>query len=326
MAMRASGQPSEEEWGRWMTDEIHAGFNLGAGRTPGSGATQAAASAGPADGRAHLSISVSARRRLRAALAAAAALAVLTGGSAPAAVASESFGAALSPRHPGQFPATRAGSADKVLGSPAWKIIGSPKTKALLAKVHRAYLHVPAVELSVIPRKSTFGFPRRFVLILRSGVVVAEEFTRPGRDGTTLVARRHHPTYARKSGAKCWRRLAAADPRTLADVGVPFPYTRVTIKVLPPRRTAFGWDVASENRAEFWFLALQRTRPAHLLDRHHLSLKRFITYAIDAKSHRLRFIYIQQPSNRPQKAWLKATLRVSTRTSAPRLPAPTPAC
>ncbi len=100
----------------------------------------------------------------------------------------------------------------------------------------------------------------------------------------------------------------------------------MTIKVLPPRKTAIGWDVASENRAEFWFLALQRAHPAHLLDKRHLSLKRFITYAIDAKSHRLRSIYILQPSNRPQKAWLRATRRVSNLTSAPRLPAPTPAC
>jgi hypothetical protein len=35
----------------------------------------------------------------------------------------------------------------------------------LAGYVERAYLHVPAVELSVIPRRSTFRSPRRFVLI-----------------------------------------------------------------------------------------------------------------------------------------------------------------
>jgi len=264
-------------------------------------------------------------RGLRAVFAAAVAFAVLTGGPASLA-AGEGHGPAAALHRPGGFSAARARGAARAEDVPAGKIIGSRKTKALFAKVHRAYFQVPAVELSVVPSRSTLRFPRRFVLILRSGVVVAEEFIRPGRDGTTLVARRFHRTYSRAAGASCWRRLPASSPQTLADVGIPFPYTRVTIKVLPPEKTAFGWKVASENRAEFWFLALQRRRPAHLLDRYHLPIKRFITYAIDAKSHRLRSLFIQQPRQAPQNTWPAATLRVRALATAPQLPSPAPAC
>lgn len=282
-------------------------------RMPGSGSRQSAARAARRDSRAHGRMPVAARSGVYTACAAAAAVAILTGGPASLAGASQR-----------QFAATYVRATERT--EPAGKIVGSLTTKALFAKVHRAYLHVPAVELSVIPRKSTLTFPRRFVLIVRSGRVVAEEFTRPGRDGITLVARRFHPTYSRKTGATCWSRLPASNPQTLADVGIPFPYTRVNIKALPPKVTSFGWKVATENRAEFWFLALQRERPAHLLDRHHLPIKRFITYSIDAKSHKLRSLYIQQPEHRPQSSWPTATLRVRALTKAPRLPAPTPAC
>jgi hypothetical protein len=285
-------------------------------RVPESGSNQAA-SVGRRDGCAQRGIRTAARSGVYTAVAAAAAFAALTGGSAPPAAASQ---------HREMAAGTRARGTNGGEDTPAGKIIGSPKTRVLFAKVHRAYLHVPAVEMTVIPRKSSLRFPRRFVLILRSGVVVAEEFTRPGRDGTTLVARRFHRTYSRKTGATCWRRLPASNPQTLADVGVPFPYTRVTIKALAPKRTAAGWKVASENRAEFWFLALQPNRPAHLLDRHHLPLKRFITYTIAATSHRLRYLYIQQPGNGPQNTWPTATLRVRALAKAPRLPATTPAC
>jgi hypothetical protein len=236
------------------------------------------------------------------AVAAAAALAVLTGG-----------------------PASLAASQGQDAG--AGQVVSGLTTKALFAEVHRAYLHVPAVELSAIPRESTLKFPRRFVLILHKGRVMAEEFTRSGRDGTTLVARTFRQTYARPAGSKCWRRLPSSDPQTLKDVDVPFPYTRTALgigdKALPPKKTAFGWVVATDTRVEFWFLALQRHRPAHLLDQRHLPIKRFITYAIDGKSHRLRSLFIQTPnSRRKQKKWLSATLKVTALTKAPRLPTP----
>jgi len=54
------------------------------------------------------------------------------------------------------------------------------------------------------------------------------------------MARRFHPTYSRTAGATWSRRLSASNPQTLADVGIPFPYTRVNIKALPSAPTAFG--------------------------------------------------------------------------------------
>jgi hypothetical protein len=204
-------------------------------------------------------------------------------------------------------------------------------TKALFAQVHRSYLHVPAVEMSALPRESTLRFPRRFVFVLHKGQVVAEEFTRSGRDATTLVARTFRHTYARPAGATCWRRLPSSNPQTLLDVGVPFPYTRTGLgigdKALPPKKTSFGWVVATDTLVEYWFLALQRHRPAHLLDQYHLPIKRFITYAIDGKSHRLRSLFIQVPnSRRKQSKWLSATFKVTALTRAPQVPMPTPLC
>ena len=231
-------------------------------------------------------------RWLRTALAAAATLAALAAGSASATAAPPNRPAAIT-------------------------------TKVLLAEVHRAYSRVAAVELSVVPGRSSIRTPRKFVLILRSGVVVAEEFTRSGRGGTTLVARRGHATYARPAGAKCWHRLSSSDPQRLADVGVPFPYTRERIKALRPRRTPSGWKVLTDNRAEYWFMAVQPAPPAETSKGYR---NRFIIYTIDVRSHRLTSYYVQQPSKRPARTWLKAILGVTALTTAPRLPVPAPAC
>ncbi len=261
----------------------------------------------------------------RAALTAAVALAVLGTGSASAIAATHGNQGA---RSQGGGGAGRVRLAGRPTDRPAGKVIGpgSAKVKALIAKVNRAYHHVPAVELAIIPRQATFRTPRRFVLILRSGRVVAEEFTRAGHGGTMLVATRPGRTYSRPAGARCWRRLPASSPQSLADVGMPFPYPRIGIKVLPPKATSSGWTVMSENRAEFWFLALQPRRPAHLLDASHQPLKRFITYTIGTRSYRLRYVYIQYPSSRPQRTWPAATLKATALPAAPRLPRTAPAC
>lgn len=298
--------------------------------TAGSDPKQSA-SARRRDLRVHRRDRVCARRRPHSALAAAAALAVLAAGPASVAAVPQSHAAAVWVHRPGQFSAAQTRGARKAPSLPARTTVGSLTARALFAKVHRAYLHVPAVELTVVPGKSTLRFPRRFVLVLRSGVVVAEEFTRSGRDETSLVARRRQPTYSRPAGAKCWRRLPSSNPQTLTDIGIPFPYTRSSLgvgdKALPPEKTASGWIEATENRAEFWFLTLQPKRPAHLLDESHLPIKRFITYVINGKSHLLETIFIQQPDHRrKQKNWLHATFRVSSLTSTPQLPAPAPAC
>jgi hypothetical protein len=187
-------------------------------------------------------------------------------------------------------------------------------TKVLFVKVHRAYLHVPAVELSVIPRKSTLRFPRRFVLILRSGVLVARNSGgqaathsrwRRGVSTTPTPARQ-----ARPAGAVCLRRTRRRSPTSAFLFPTPARRSRHC------RRTDGHRKVATENRAQFRFLALQRQRPAQLLDRHHLPIKRFITYAIDAKSHRLRSLYIQQPQHRPQSSWPTAGPDAWHRTAA----------
>jgi hypothetical protein len=297
-------------------------------RTPGSANSQAAASARPGDDCAPRRIRGPVSAGLRAALAAAAALTVLAAGSASVTAETPGKQPALWPHRPGRIAANPVRRTGMPVDLPSGKIAGpgSKSTKALFAEVHRAYRHVPAIELEVIQRRSTFHVPRRFVLILRSGRVVAEEFTRAGHGGTTLVARRFQRTYSRTAGARCWRRLPASNPETLADVGMPFPYPRVGIKVLPPKATSSGWKVMSENRAEFWFLALQPKRPAHLLDHNHLPLKRFITYAINAKSHMLRSIYIQQPTRGQQNTWPTAMLKATALAAAPRLPRPTRAC
>ena len=187
-------------------------------------------------------------------------------------------------------------------------------TKALFVKVHRAYLHVPAVELSVIPRKSTLRFPRRFVLILRSGVLVARNSGgqaathsrwRRGVSTTPTPARQ-----ARPAGAVCLRRTEDARRRRHSFSLHPREDQGIVAGTDGHRK------VATENRAQFRFLALQRQRPAQLLDRHHLPIKRFITYAIDAKSHRLRSLYIQQPQHRPQSSWPTAGPDAWHRTAA----------
>jgi hypothetical protein len=221
-----------------------------------------------------------------------------------------------------------AGSPSPAAAAPAGKITGpgSNAVRTLFAKISRAYRHVPAVELAVIPRESTIRTPRRFLLILRSGRVVADEFTRAGSTGTTIMSTSSGRTYARAAGARCWRRLSATNPEQLTDVGTLFPYPRIGIKVLPPEATPSGQVVKSENRAEFWYLALQPKRPAHLLDHDHLPLKHFINYTIATRPHQLTSLHIQQSSAEPGNFRPAATLKVTTLATAPKLPRPAPAC
>src|SRR5436190_2357665 len=79
---------------------------------------------------------------------------------------------------------------------------GDPAGLALLARVHRAYSHVPGVGVSGQAGALSF----RFTLVLDSGIVVAEQFVgRQPSSVTMLVARRGGPTYAREPGTSCWR-------------------------------------------------------------------------------------------------------------------------
>jgi hypothetical protein len=123
---------------------------------------------------------------------------------------------------------------------------GDAKGLALLARVHAAYRHVPAVQSGarVGPERLLFR------LLLRAGVATAEEFLGVGPGGTTtLLARGSGPTYAREPGTSCWRRLAPSDSQSLEDVGLRFPDAYKMV-VKAPRRAGAFWllPVVSQGR------------------------------------------------------------------------------
>jgi hypothetical protein len=158
-------------------------------------------------------------------------------------------------------------------------------------------------------------------------VDVAEEFVASGPGGTEIVARQSGPTYVLETGQKCWRPLAASDPRTLVDVVLPYPYSNRPSKVMPLRHTAAGWALPTENGENFWFLATQAT--------YHPIAKRFVTYTIDAKSLLIRSIEIQALQNgtrnihlqtHPKPIWLTARLQAKTLTTPPRIASAKPTC
>lgn len=114
---------------------------------------------------------------------------------------------------------------------------GDQKGLALLARVHRAYADVPAVEVS--GRTGALSF--RFTLVLGTGVVVGEQFV--GREPsrlTMLVARRGGPTFAREPGSSCWRVLRRSDPQAFENIGLYFP-DQPAMTVRTPQRTSTGW-------------------------------------------------------------------------------------
>lgn len=212
-------------------------------------------------------------------------------------------------------------------GAVAASPIGDAQGRALFARVHTAYLHAAGVELSLISRGASVSAFGRFLVHLRGGVDVAEEFVGSGPDTTELVARQGGPTYVLDAGQKCWRPLAASDPRTLVDVGLPYPYSNRPSKVMPLRHAATGWVLSTENRENFWFLATQPT--------YHPIAKRFMTYTIDAKSLLITSIYIQALQNgtrnvraqrHPKPIWLTARLRVKKLTAPPRIASGKPTC
>jgi hypothetical protein len=212
-------------------------------------------------------------------------------------------------------------------GAVAASPIGDAQGRALLARVHIAYLRAAGVELSVLSRGARVSSFGRFLVHLRGGVDVAEEFVGSGPGATELVARQGGPTYVRDAGQKCWRPLAASDPRTLVDVGLPYPYSNRPSKVMPLRHTATGWVLSTENRENFWFLATQPT--------YHPIAKRFMTYTIDAKSLLITSIDIQALQNgtssihaqkHPRPIWLTARLQAKTLTTPPLVASAKPTC
>lgn len=205
--------------------------------------------------------------------------------------------------------------------------IGSPFGIVLLARMQAAYAHTPGLELTVRSRGSKRAVFGRFVFDLHRGIVAAEQFVAPGSPPIDLVASRGGSTYLRQPGRECWRLLPSSDPRTLEDVGLPFPYGRQPGKAMVPKRSGNVWFLPTENRENFWYLTTQSTYKP--------TAKRFVVYTIDVKSSRIRSIEVQALKNgttdvhaqhHPPTAWWTANLSATTLISAPRLPAPTPAC
>ena len=124
---------------------------------------------------------------------------------------------------------------------------GNAQGLALLARVHRAYERVPAVETSARLR----GTSARFVLLLRRGVAVSEEFIGVTSAGTTLLVEQGSgPTFAREPGSSCWRRLAPTDQQSLEDVGLRFPDGYKTV-VKAPRRAGSVWLLPVHTEGRF---------------------------------------------------------------------------
>jgi hypothetical protein len=112
---------------------------------------------------------------------------------------------------------------------------GNSQGLALLSRVHRAYVTVPAVSVSA----RIGARPSRFTIILRSGIVTAEQFQfGSGADALILVASGSTTTYRRQPGNTCWRKVPVA--QSLDAIGLPFPDEQ-HMNVGKPERTTSGW-------------------------------------------------------------------------------------
>jgi hypothetical protein len=97
-------------------------------------------------------------------------------------------------------------------------VTGDPAGVRLARDVNRAYANVPGVRVDVTADGELFA---RFTLVMRKGVVVAEQalvYEGSGRP-TLLVQRENEGTWARDSGRACWRYVPKGDPQALTDVG-----------------------------------------------------------------------------------------------------------
>jgi len=129
------------------------------------------------------------------------------------------------------------GAATALLAPAATAATGNRAGLALLDRVHRAYAHVPGVNVSGQTGQLQF----RWKIALESGINVGEYFFAESPSGVTeLVARRGGPTYAHNPGTSCWQELRKSDRPALANVGIPFP-DQAGMKVSAPRRVPGGW-------------------------------------------------------------------------------------
>jgi hypothetical protein len=115
---------------------------------------------------------------------------------------------------------------------------GNAKGLALLAKIERAYRHVPAVKLF----GKTSNVDARFVIVLRHGIGVAESFSAIAPQGSERLVTHNGATYELRVGTTCWRKLSARNRSSLEDVGIRFPLSRRT-RVGAPKLTAGAWQL-----------------------------------------------------------------------------------
>jgi hypothetical protein len=114
---------------------------------------------------------------------------------------------------------TLAPAAGGVPTSTAPTLSGDAAGLRLVRQVNRSYAAVSAVRLEV----AAGGFIGRFTLVMRNGVVVAEQalVDEGGSEATLLVRREHQGTFVHNPNRDCWRSVPASDPQALTDVGKP---------------------------------------------------------------------------------------------------------
>jgi hypothetical protein len=171
-------------------------------------------------------------------------------------------------------------------------LLGSSAGVKLLRRVTSSYGPVPAVVLTA----SLHGLSAQFTVILRRGIVVAEQFVGESASGTTkLVAPPHSATYALEPGTTCWRPLSASNPQVLMDIGERFPILPRAVAVSAPQQTRGGW--------------LLRVRALNITS----------TYAVDRATLHVDSITIAEGRR-------SFTERVQALSAAPALLTPTPRC
>jgi hypothetical protein len=191
---------------------------------------------------------------------------------------------------------------------PHMHALGSRTAIALLDRVVRAYRQVPGVELSPAAQPP---FPQ-LRLRLCAGVITGEEFITAGPRPVTLVAEGSAATFVRDAAQGCWRRLPPGDPRTLTNIGEPFPFD-YDPKLMLMHHVSGGQQITVETISRFWRWT-SAVRTGRFL------VKSFLTYTI-GNSFRLRSVHV-----RTSELSVNAVLRVAALGAPPALPRPTPAC
>jgi len=191
---------------------------------------------------------------------------------------------------------------------PYRRTLGSRAAIALLTRVARAYRHVPGVELSPAAQPP---FPQ-LRLRLCSGVITGEEFITAGPGSATLVAEGSAATFVRDAAKGCWRRLPPGNPRTLTNIGEPFPFD-YDPKLMLMHHVSGGRQITVETISRFWRWT-SAVRTGRFL------VKSFLTYTI-GNSSRLRSVHV-----RTSELSVNAVLRVTALAAPPALPRPAPAC